>query len=439
VKDVTLLTIISFVLFMSVGITSPVSSLYAESLGASYVVIGLLSAATSLTTIFFSYVWGRASDQLGQRKTFLTAGLATLAVGRGLMAVVPSYEYLFILNVLSSTAQAAYGTSSLALMGDLLERRSGERGRRIGTFRGLGSLGFGLTAFLSGSLADRFSIRAPFLLSGLALVVAFLLTLKVEEPSSDPAARMTLQGRRGFGRLLVASTRDAARSMIAQFAVLAGRRFESGQPAETGTASVAQDAEVGGSGRLPLAPLLLSAFLWSLAFGAVYSVWANYMVSELGYAQADVGRLWSLAALTEFPMMILSGWLSDRVGRLPMLSVGFLTWSLIFAGYVFVPVMPWIIVIQLTRGFAYSAFTATAMTYAAEARPRSQRGWVSGLYGSSSGIGTILGSLVGGSLAQFFGFRAMILTNGVLFLGGAAYLAVVAIRQAARVRRILTC
>jgi MFS family permease len=439
VKDVTLLTIISFVLFMSVGITSPVSSLYAESLGASYVVIGLLSAATSLTTIFFSYVWGRASDQLGQRKTFLAAGLATLAVGRGLMAVVPSYEYLFILNVLSSTAQAAYGTSSLALMGDLLERRSGERGRRIGTFRGLGSLGFGLTAFLSGSLADRFSIRVPFLLSGLALVVAFLLTLKVEEPPSDPTTRMTLRGRQGFGRLLVASTRDAARSMIAQFAVLVRRRFESGQPAETGTASVVQDAEAGGSGRLPLAPLLLSAFLWSLAFWAVYSVWANYMVSELGYAQADVGRLWSLAALTEFPMMILSGWLSDRVGRLPMLSVGFLTWSLIFAGYVFVPVMPWIIIIQLTRGFAYSAFTATAMTYAAEARPRSQRGWVSGLYGSSSGIGTILGSLVGGSLAQFFGFRAMILANGVLFLVGAAYLTVVAIRQAARVRRVLTC
>jgi MFS family permease len=439
VRDVTLLTIISFVLFMSVGITSPVSSLYAEFLGASYVVIGLLGAATSLTTIFFSYVWGRASDQLGQRKIFLAAGLATLAVGRGLMAVVPSYGYLFILNVLSSTAQAAYGTSSLALMGDLLERRAGERGRRIGTFRGLGSLGFGLTAFLSGSLADRFSIRVPFLLSGLGLVVAFLLTLKVEGPSSDPAARMTLRGRRGFWRLVVASTRDATRSMIAQLAVLARRRFESGQPAETGTASVVRDAETERSGWLPLTPLLLSAFLWSLAFWAVYSVWPNYMVSELGYTQADVGRLWSLAALTEFPMMILSGWLSDRVGRLPMLGVGFLTWSLIFAGYVFVPVMPWIIVIQLTRGFAYSAFTATAMTYAAEARPRSQRGWVSGLYSSSSGIGTILGSLVGGSLAQFFGFRAMILANGVLFLGGAAYLAVVAIRQAARVRRVLTC
>ena len=329
VKDVTLLTIISFILFMSVGITSPVSSLYAEFLGASYVAIGLLGAATSLTTIFFSTVWGRASDRLGQRKTFLAVGLATLAVVRGLMAVVPSYEYLFVLNVLSSTAQAAYGTSSLALMGDLLERRSGERGRRIGTFRGLGSFGFGLTAFLSGSLADRFSIRVPFLLSGLALAVAFLLTLKVKEPSPDGTTSMALRDWRGFWRLLVAATRDAARSMIDQFTVLVRRRFEGEQPAETeaGSASLAPDAETERSEWLPLSPLLISALLWSLSFWAVYSVWANYMVSELGYAQADVGRLWSLAALTEFPMMVLSGWLSDRVGRLPMLSVGFLIWS----------------------------------------------------------------------------------------------------------------
>jgi MFS family permease len=438
VKNVTLLTIISFILFMSVGITSPISSLYAESLGASYVAIGLLGAATSLTTIFFSTVWGRASDRLGQRKAFLAVGLAALAVGRELMAVVPSYEYLFVLNVLASTAQAAYGTSSLALMGDLLERRSGERGRRIGTFRGLGSFGFGLTAFLSGSLADRFSIRVPFLLSGLALVVAFLLTLKVEEPPPEDATSTSLRDWRGFWRLLVASTRDAARSLIDQLTALLKRRFERVQPAEAGSASLTSDAETERSEWLPLSPLLISALLWSLSFWAVYSVWANYMVSELGYAQADVGRLWSLAALTEFPMMVLSGWLSDRVGRLPMLSVGFLIWSFIFAGYVYIPVMPWIVLIQLTRGFAYSAFTATAMTYAAEARPKSQRGWVSGLYSSSSGIGTILGSFVGGSLTQFFGFRTMILTNGVLFLGGAIYLAVVAIRQAARAPRRAT-
>ena len=112
-----------------------------------------------------------------------------------------------------------------------------------------------------------------------------------------------------------------------------------------------------------------------------------------------------------------------------MLILGFLAWTLVFLGYVFVPVMPWIVLIQLVRGFAYSAFTATAMIYATEVRSKSQRGQVSGFYGSAQGIGSILGSSMGGALAQFTNFRTMIGTNAVLILGGAVYLAVVAIRR----------
>ncbi|MBL7199437.1 MAG: MFS transporter [Anaerolineae bacterium] len=148
-SNITRMTAIAFILFMSSGITGPVNSLYVESLGAGYVVIGVLGTVTSLTTILFSYVWGRASDYLGQRKIFLVSGLAAWALAYGLMAGVPNYRYLFPLRVFAAIAQAAYGTASLALMGDLLEQHPDARGRRMGTFRGLGSLGFGLMAFLS--------------------------------------------------------------------------------------------------------------------------------------------------------------------------------------------------------------------------------------------------------------------------------------------------
>jgi MFS family permease len=199
-------------------------------------------------------------------------------------------------------------------------------------------------------------------------------------------------------------------------------------------ANVTPNPDDGSSERLPLAPLLVSAFLWSLVTGAVYAVWANYMVSELGYSQATMSRLWSLASTSEFPLMIVAGWLSDRIGRLPMLSLGFLAWTVVFLGYVFVPGMPWIIAIQLTRGFAYSAFTATAMTYATEVRAKSQRGEASGLYSSAGGIGSILGSSMGGILTELTGFRTMIATNAGLIFGGAVYLAAVIVRRAGRAK-----
>jgi MFS family permease len=177
------------------------------------------------------------------------------------------------------------------------------------------------------------------------------------------------------------------------------------------------------SSGLPLLPLLIAAFLWSLVIGAVYAVWANYMVTEVGYREAQMSRLWALASLSEVPLMILAGQLSDRVGRLPMLSVGLAAWGLVFVGYVVTPQQPWIIGVQLLRGFAYSAFTATAMTYAAEVRARAERGRASGLYNAAGGIGSVLGSSLGGVVTQVSGFHTMILGSAAAVLGGSLTLA----------------
>jgi len=386
-KNLILMTVIGIILFMSRGIVGPINSLYVESLGANYVLIGVLGAITALTTIVFSYVWGRLSDRQGKRKLFLVGGLAVLALTSGLMMIAPNYVYLFPLNVLGAAAQAAYAVVSLALIGDILEQSAAARGRQMGIYRGLGSLGFGVLAFFSGSVADRFSLRATFGFSAGFLIVGLILALLVEESASHPA-------------------REA----------MSAAQVTSQMPATPSTA-------------LPLSPLFISMFLWSLVTGAVYAVWANYMVGELAFTQGQMSRLWGLASFSEFPLMILAGALSDRIGRPATLSLGFFAWTLVFLGYVATPVMPWIVVVQLIRAFAYSAFTAASMTYAAEVRAKAQRGRISGLYSSAGSIGAILGSTMGGALAQFAGTPTMILANAVLIFGGGLYLAIVSLQH----------
>jgi MFS family permease len=294
----------------------------------------------------------------------------------------------------------------------------------MGIYRGLGSLGFGLMAFVSGSIADRFSLRAPFGLAALFLVVAFLFSLTVKEPrvSRETRSMSSLSVR----TLLTVVWRGSLQALNSLVAVLRPREDEPGRERYGG--------ERESTPRLPFTPLLVSAFLWSLVTGAVYAVWANYMVDELGYSQAAMSRLWALASLSEFPLMIVAGWLSDRLGRLEVLCLGFCSWTLVFLGYVIVPRMPWILLIQLTRGFAYSAYTAAAMTYATEVRSREQRGAASGLFSSAGGLGAILGSSMGGIQTQLMGFRAMIATNAALIFGGAVYLAATA-RQVRTARR----
>ncbi|MGI6368753.1 MAG: MFS transporter [Anaerolineae bacterium] len=417
-RNLRLLTLISFLLFMSRGIIGPVTSLYSASLGADYVAIGLLGTVTSLTAVVASALWGSLSDRLGRRKQILVGGLLLLAAAEVLIATAPSFHYLFAWNVLSALASAAYGTASLALMGDLLERGDESRGLQVGTYRGLASLGFGLMALISGRVADMLQISAPFWIAASLALAAGLVSLTVQEPGAERAALPAL------GEVLREAPLALGRRLRALLAAARGLPREERFMAE-GTPTTA----------LPLAPLLVSSLLWSLVTGAVYAVWANYMVLEAGYSPTVMSRLWAVASLSEFPLMILAGWLSDRIGRLPMLSLGFVAWSLVFTGYILVPRLPWIIGVQLVRGFAYSAFTATAMAYAAEVRSRDQRGRVSGLYSSAGGLGSILGAAVGGTLTQALGFRAMFAVNAAVILAGALYLAWAALRHRQALQR----
>ena len=315
---------------------------------------------------------------------FLVGGLAGGSIVSVLLALAPSYVYIFPLQIIWALTEAAYQTSSLALMGDLLERRRG-RGRSMGIYRGMGSLGFALMAFFAGNIADRTSLRVPFALAGALFALTFLLALFVREDRSTTKPQI-------------------------------------GDDTSPHTPTTVEGP------RLPLTPLLVSAFLWTLAFNALLAVWPNYMVGQLGYTRTAMSRLWGLAALTEFPMMIAAGWLSDRIGRLPVLSLSLLCWTGVFLGYAFVPVPPWIFVIQIARGVCLSAFTVTAMTYATEITSQAERGRISGLYSAALGVGAMMGGTLGGSLTQLLGFVPMILTSAGLMFGGGIYMAGIYVR-----------
>ena len=106
---ITRLTLITVLLFMARGMTGPLSSLYWRSLGASYLVIGLLGTVTSVTTIGASALWGRASDRRG-RRGFLVGGLAALAARTGAAELM----------VTSTTAGYDEKVTSLELLAEVL-------------------------------------------------------------------------------------------------------------------------------------------------------------------------------------------------------------------------------------------------------------------------------------------------------------------------------
>ncbi len=362
-NSIRLLTLISAIFYVAIGISSPLITLYLQSLGASYAQISLILGSVVITTFFANYLWGWLSDRIGRRKPLLITGLLILATSFFLLSWAPSGNFAWAARIFEGTGTAAYGTLSLAIMGDLLEQEQ-QKGRRMGIFRGLGSFGFFLGAIIGGRLADATSIATTLMLcSGIYLLVACVALAIREVRSSTNGSIVERQLPTLNPRAILTNLQS-----------------------------------------LPIL-FLLGVLLWTAAHSASASMWPNYM-QTFGYSKTASSSLWGLAALVEFPAMIGAGMLSDIIGRAPLLIAGASFISLTNLGYLFLAgIFPLLLVTQVFRGFGFGSYTTTAMTFATEHSVQTNRGSKSGLFGTVSSAGSLLGSSLGGTLVQLAGFH----------------------------------
>jgi len=345
-------------------------------------------ATAAAMALASSYAWGRVSDWLGRRRPLIAGGLAGGAVAYALLSSVTSPNLAWAVRMWEAFSLAAYTTTSLALMGDLLAGQPGQaaptgsgtarRGMRMGTYRGIGSLAFAVGAVVGGNLADQYSLRLTFSLCACLYALAALCALALHE---------TARGRAPAAALSPGSA-DA--------------------PPDRRSATPAPDLEPAGRNdqRLPWA-FLAGVFLWMTGLMASASMWPNFM-AKLGYSKGAISSLWGFAALVEAPSMRLVGYLSDLAGRVPVLMVGSVGVALVMLGYMAVArSLPPLIGVQAVRGVAYASHMASAMTFAAELGDRRTRGSNSGLFNTAAGGGQLLGLLMGGTLAQIWGFEFM--------------------------------
>jgi MFS family permease len=325
-----------------------------------------------------NYIWGRLSDHLGRRKPMVVGGLFGMGLSFGLLALAPSYGFAWGVRLVEGVALAAYTTTSLAFLGDLLAA-SETRGRRMGTYRGFGSLSFALGAFGAGPIIDYMGMRVVYALGAGLFLLAGLVAVTIREEQPAPLT-----------------------------------------PAETSASPP----------RLPLL-FLMGVLFWTSAFWAAYSMWPNFLIS-LGYPQSAANWLWGLAAISEVPLMPVVGLLADAIGRIPVLVMGGFGLGLVLVGYI--TLHHWLaglIGVQLFRGFAYSAFTATSMIYAVETGTNRSRAGTVGVYQVAMSLGQILGLAAGGQIVQYAGFQTLFWFSTAVFIGSGLIFALLRWQQPA--------
>jgi DHA1 family multidrug resistance protein-like MFS transporter len=163
-----------FISMLGMGIVSPFLPIYANTLGASSLQVGLVQAAFNITGIGTLLFVGRLSDRFG-RKSFLCGGLSILAIASVGLMFADDIARLILWRFVQGLGASAHLPIAQAYLGDITPE--GDEGKWMGYFNAVLFAGMGAGPLIGGVVADAFSIKATFLFMAILNVLGLIATL----------------------------------------------------------------------------------------------------------------------------------------------------------------------------------------------------------------------------------------------------------------------
>ena len=354
------------------GLTSRVAVL------AFVVAFGAAKALTNLAA-------GGLAERAGRRRLLIAGWLVALPVPV-MIALAPSWGWIVAANVLLGVNQGLAWSMTVVMKIDLVGPR--RRGLALGLNESAGYLGVAVTALATGALAASYAPRevvwaGAALIAGLGLAISVLFV-------RDTAAHVVLEQREhgaarppSLGRALArASARDPVLRACSQ----------------AGLVNNLNDALAWG-----LVPLYLAAH------GA--------SVGQIGLVAALYPAVWGAG-------QIGTGWLSDHLGRKPLIVAGMLVQAgalaLLAAGEgALGPAVAAAVLLGAGTAMVYPTLIAAVSDAVAPA----ERAPVVGVYRFWRDFGFVLGALLAGLVADALGAGAAIAIVAALTAGSGLWVA----------------
>ncbi len=205
-KTFLALSTVVFATGIGFGIISPLIPVYAESMEASGLWLGIMFSSYAVSRLIFMPITGRLSDAR-DRKRFITLGLLAYTIISPLYAWAPNIIALTLVRFFHGLASSMVGPIAQAYIGDLTPK--GKEGTYINLFAMSLFLGLAFGPLLSGVLTEYFSMAAAFYtmaaISGLALCLLLIFV-----PATEPRSRMESGGQAASVRTILRDSRVQA-------------------------------------------------------------------------------------------------------------------------------------------------------------------------------------------------------------------------------------
>ena len=357
---------VSFFTDMGSEIIYPILPLFLTQLGASRAMLGAIEGMAEGLPSVIKLFSGAMADRVKNRKWLVLAGYALSTLFKPMIALAHSVGFVFLIRLLDRVGKGIRTAPRDALVADFSNVTN--RGHAFGFQRGMdhagamlgGLLGFGLLYWLGSDMpALRQAIGWSFI-PGIfsVLTIMFFIhdrpdraTTTRETPSTpSPFAGLSALPRKYFVYISVASVFTLANSS--------------------------------------------DAFLLLRAQGC-------------GVKIALIPLIWAFLHLVKSATSMWGGKLSDRIGRLPVLVMGWSLYSVVYAGFAFIHSAWAVWLLLLAYGLFYGLTEGAGKAVIADMVPAGQRGTAFGFWGMAEGLLLVVASLLTGWLWDHTGSAAV--------------------------------
>lgn len=386
---------------LSGGLSTPLIPLLAILLyqGINPLIVALVVAASDFTEIPFTILWGNLSDRWKHRKYFMVASFASAGVVLVAMPFSPNINTYILLNVVEGVCSAASAPIGTML---LLETRNKTWWSRdigffdlvsgIGTVAGLALGGLWVYSFYNAgalSLGLIPALKGLLILTGVLGLLSAVMALRWIEEPKEHVVRGEVEDRIHLGKGLVERMRGFRRRVVAILTLVRGEPVP-----------------------IPLMEWLFLSSLFVVSFGSqmFYGTFVYFLTSPTG-AHVGEGPLFLIffaSALASTALYYHSGKATERYSAKHIFIVSMVIRAVvlplfIMAGYYLAadPVyLVWsIVALNGVMGITWAfASTASVVFLLKLLSGNANRGKALGLYTALSGLGGLVGTVLGGWL-----------------------------------------
>ncbi len=379
----------------------PIIPLYAQSLGVRPELIGFVVAASTITGIPGKLLFGTLSDHWGRRRLLVASMVICSLIPFLYVFLSPGYALLLAIRFCHGLATAMLGPVSRAVVADLAKEN--ERGTKLGIYTGANMIGTTIAPMLGGWLLSRTGFKGPFIASGVFGMIALALALRWPKDHKQNHPHPIPPPSRG--------------REFKENGFFDGVRYILKQPALRATGVVEA-----------------SKFFATGAIEAFLPIYAS-AVAHLNETQ--IGILFGVQVLGTLLTKPMMGWLSDRIGRRPLIIWGLLAAASLVWLIPHTQVFHLLVAIAVIYGVAAAAVTVSTAAFVTdlasggnsasrgEAAPRPYYGSAHGVFGTMMDIGHAGGPICAGVFVAHLGFQWAFLIFSLVLASSAVVFSVV--------------